>query len=800
MATDILASPTLFRFGTKAETLEHLRGVLTDAVIPDFFHFSRAEWSSSAAAVLDQIVERFGRGALAIRSSAISEDSAQESNAGAFLSRLRIDASDRSAVDAAIDDVMRSMPGDERDQVLIQSMAEDIAVSGVIMTYDIVNGAPYYCIDYDDETGRTDIVTGGNGLNKGLFVYRYADSKMIRSRRVAAFLRLARSLETLCACSALDIEFGLDRSGRMYLFQVRRIALTNNWHPATERRVKRQLQFVETFVKECSLRRHKVLGERTVLAVMPDWNPAEIIGTTPHPLAASLYRELITNGVWCEARAAMGYRPVGHPELMLLINSHPYIDVRNSFNSFVPGKLPDDIGERLVNAWLDRLEKHPELHDKVEFEIVPTCLDFCFDQDFAARYPGLLRESELRHFRTTLEMLTRRFLQSDSGSTLSRALSAAERLRELKLPPIEDGLHSHLSRAALLVRLCREHGTLPFAIVARHAFIAEALLRSAVRRDALTAARFDEFKRSVRTVTGNMVHDYVQVCQGKGDRDAFLSIYGHLRPGTYEITSRRYDEREDLFQSDISSSLVSETSQFVLRPEERTSLQHLLADSGLDLVNADQLFAYATMSIAAREQVKFVFTRVLSDALSSLVRWGAAHGLSRDDLSYIDWPAIVQSLHQPIMDEVDRHYLDIAEAGRRSIDTAYMFRLGHIVFGVRDIYVATLNRSVPNFIGTGAAAGQVVELTAATPATVDVSNRIVCVENADPGFDWIFTRNPSALITRFGGANSHMAIRCAEFGLPAAIGCGDQIYLHVVAVGRVELDCRQKILRPLHAE
>jgi hypothetical protein len=237
-----------------------------------------------------------------------------------------------------------------------------------------------------------------------------------------------------------------------------------------------------------------------------------------------------------------------------------------------------------------------------------------------------------------------------------------------------------------------------------------------------------------------------------------------------------------------------------LTPAERSAIDALLKSMGLDVLRADELLGYAGTAIAGREEVKFTFTRALSDALSELVRWGEAQGLSRDDLSYIDWPAIARTLYQPIMDEVDRHYLDLAEIGRRSIDAAYMFRIGHIVFGVRDIYVATLNRSVPNFVGTGAASGQVVELTADSPATVDVTDRIVCIENADPGFDWIFTRNPSALITRFGGANSHMAIRCAEFGLPAAIGCGDQIYLHVLAVGRVELDCRQKILRPLHGE
>ena len=31
---------------------------------------------------------------------------------------------------------------------------------------------------------------------------------------------------------------------------------------------------------------------------MADWNPAEMIGSTPKPLAISLYSELITNDVW----------------------------------------------------------------------------------------------------------------------------------------------------------------------------------------------------------------------------------------------------------------------------------------------------------------------------------------------------------------------------------------------------------------------------------------------------------------------------------------------------------------------
>ena len=497
----------------------------------------------------------------------------------------------------------------------------------------------------------------------------------------------------------------------------------------------------------------------------------------------------------------MGYRSLDDAELMLLINNHPYIDVRNSFNSFLPAGLPDAIGEKLVNAWLARLEAYTELHDKVEFEVVPTCLDFCFVDDFKARYPEVLDQRELEAFRAALTDLTRDSLNPDPGNTLDRALEAAASLERLKLPEIPDGEgYVHLARADYLLTQCRELGTLPFAIVARHAFIAEALLRSAVRRGALTDSRLTEFKRSVRTVTGNMVEKYAQVCQGQMARAEFLRMYGHLRPGTYEITSLRYDERDDLFLDDMPSLPSAEAPMFSLTNEERISIDLLLDEGGLNVLSADQLLDYARKAIAGREHVKFVFTRALSDALSAVVCWGEYHGLSRDDLSYLDWPVIARCLCHPVMDDVDRYYLDIAETARRSMAVTHAFRLGHIIFGVRDIYVATLNRSVPNFVGIGSASGPVVQLEANTPTSVNIKNMIVCIENADPGFDWIFTKGPSALITRFGGANSHMAVRCAEFGLPAAIGCGDQIYQRIVAIKSVELNCAEKILRPLYAE
>ena len=77
----------------------------------------------------------------------------------------------------------------------------------------------------------------------------------------------------------------------------------------------------------------------------------------------------------------------------------------------------------------------------------------------------------------------------------------------------------------------------------------------------------------------------------------------------------------------------------------------------------------------------------------------------------------------------------------------------------------------------------------------NIDSNIVLIENADPGFDWIFAKNPSGLVTKYGGVASHMAIRCAELGLPAAIGCGETIYEKLLSSSIIMLDCKnQQIL------
>ena len=63
------------------------------------------------------------------------------------------------------------------------------------------------------------------------------------------------------------------------------------------------------------------------------------------------------------------------------------------------------------------------------------------------------------------------------------------------------------------------------------------------------------------------------------------------------------------------------------------------------------------------------------------------------------------------------------------------------------------------------------------------------IPQADPGYDWLFGYDIAGLITMYGGSNSHMAIRAAEFGIPAAIGIGEDTYQQLRGADMVKLDC-----------
>ncbi|MGP4113452.1 PEP-utilizing enzyme [Streptomyces sp. 4N509B] len=752
-------------FGTKAETLRVLAPLVRSASVLPQVAFTVSDWRADADAVLDDVLAQpWGHDPLIVRSSAQNEDSDLGSQAGRFHSQLGVVG--RQGLDEAVGAVIASY-GEPRpdDQVLVQPELRDVRASGVACGCDPSSGAPYRVVSWADQTSTTAVTGGRTGEVRTWYGISADDTPTAWLRGVVL---LVEEIASLAGGDRFEVEFGITGDGSVILFQARPLVLRE---PGTSRTLHgRALATAARRLAELAEARSPVLGKLPLYGVMPDWNPAEIIGLRPRPLARSLYQALITDDTWARARHAYGYRDLRGTPLMVEFAGLPFIDVRASFNSFVPATLPDDLAARLVDHYVARLRERPDLHDKVEFEVVFSCNTFDLRQrlEVLAEHGFTAEERDL--LRTSLVDLTNRLV-----SPRGLWCEDTERLKRLSTRPHETVVD--------LLDVCREYGARPFAGLARAGFVGMQLLNGLVTGGALSDADRACLLQGLNTVAGSMSRDYHTL-----ERAEFLARYGHLRPGTYDILSPRYDAAPDLyFDWNHRGTAPEPVMPFSPSTARLRLVERLLHDAGFSCA-PEELLDFIALSITARERAKFEFTRTLSDLLDRLGLIGASCGVTVDQLSYID----IDSLGKLVSAGGDPAGLRAAaEAGRREHRAARSLMLPPLLWAPEQVRSFELPDVVPNFVTHLRVHARVADIDRGDPP----EGAIALVTCADPGYDWLFARGIVGLVTAYGGINSHMAIRAQELGVPTVTGVGEQRFRSWRQAPALEIDCANRLVR-----
>lgn len=775
------------RLGTKAETLEALAPVLTRSRVLPQVRLTFSEWGADPVSCLERIHSAFGGTELVVRSSALHEDSEETSMAGAYDSFLGVPGSDPEAQRRAVEGVFASYgapaPG---DQVLVQPRLSGVVLSGVLCTRELDTLAPYKVFSYDAETGSTDSVTSGAGESLRSFVRFRGCSDDAPTPQLAAVVDACDEIEACTGQDRLEIELAVDQGGDVWIFQVRPLTARVDRSMA-ESELEDAIDKARKKVEKLSRRHPHLLGTRSVFGVMPDWNPAEIIGLKPRALAVSLYKELVTDAIWAYQRDRYGYRDMRSFPLLVSFLGIPFVDVRVSFNSFVPKSLPDPIAEKLVNYYVDQLVESPHKHDKVEFEIVLSCFSPGVDQRAGQLADHGFNESEIGDVLGALRDVTRGILEPGDGWYVRDVA----RVRELerRRPLISDSEMSPIDKVYWLVEDAKRWGTLPFSGLARAAFIATECLRGLETVGALEPGDEQAFFRSLDSVTNRMQSALSGLATGSVSRKAFLEEFGHLRPGTYDILSKRYDEGFDGYFASLvggGSAPSRGGRSFVLDDAKAKAVDEAIrkCDLGID---GPGFLRFAKEAIEAREWAKLAFTRNLSAALQHVEEIGATCDLDREQLAHLDIRSLLS-----LYSRVDA--MDLKDILRRDIDrnreeyarTAAV-QLPPLILEPSDVSQFIVSAEVPNYVTRERVLADVLREEDLEYTSPD--GRIVCLRSADPGYDWIFAHRVAGLITMFGGANSHMAVRAAEQGVPAVIGAGRLAFERWSAAGRLEIDC-----------
>jgi hypothetical protein len=779
--------------GTKAETLSRLRAHLKKAKVPDLLYFTIEQWRDDQSACLEQMRAKFAARKVAVRSSSLAEDCWNASNAGAFKSLLNVCPQNEEEFVRSVNEVVASYgPYAPDNQVLVQEMVGDVALSGVLFTRSIDFDAPYYVVNYDDRSGLTDTVTGGCG--KGLrtvFAFKELPGKINKvDKRLAAVIEAAKEIESLTCHGRLDIEFAV-AGDSVSILQVRPLVKNGISRSKVD-----DATFGELLKKAAAQisslqRRHPYLsGKSTCFGVMPDANPAELIGIKPRPLAFSLYRHLITDDLFASVRAQYGYRDVAPYPMMVSLLGQPFVDARVSFNSLTPAEISTATADAIINACITKLASTPNLHDKVEFDVVVNCWFPGVDKVVADRFNGLT-EHDKSAYVTAMRDLTYAAI-----ARIDQDVRDTQPLRQ-RFDDVIDSELPALRKAFVLLEDAQRLGASPFIRLARSGFVAMAMLKGLVAREIITQAQFDDFMSSLNTVSKQIEASAYSVKTGRESLDHMVRLYGHLRPGTYDILSPAYFEDAERFLSPIVEAAKNvETVGFAWGEQSTGSMQKVFDDAGLN-ISVSQFEEFCREAIEGREYGKFVYTKNMSYALEYVRLWGQENGLSRDDLSFLKWPYLRDlALSTGPLDK--QVIFDHIDAARKEYQLHQAVELPSLVSAPDDVFAFEQLSAQANFITSKSVTSGLAVLDVQQSGQMDLSGKIVMIPGADPGYDWLFSQDIGGLITMFGGANSHMAIRAAEQRLPAAIGVGQKIYDAISKANTVALNCGSRTIKAIN--
>lgn len=776
---------------TKANTLYAMKNLIKKARIEKMYILKVEDFWRDKERVCQEIRERFEGSRIVVRSSSTQEDSLKYSNAGHYKSILDVDSASLEEIQDSVEQVIASYQEDMEsvlgEQVLIQRQATDVCLSGVIFTRNLKGDRPYYLVNYDDR-GSTDSVTSGRG-GKMLWIAKDIMPKKLPPHW-KSLVQAVREVENIIEGIPLDIEFAIDSNNEIILFQVRPLAA--GYHE-TDIKDDHAFFLLKKKVREQYERKVDIITGRTMkLSDMAFWNPSEIIGTNPKTLDYSLYREIITHNAWNSGINKLGYRKLDQ-DLMYQVGNKPYINLNYSFYSLIPASVSEGLAMRLVDFYQKRLEEDLSAHDKIEFEIAYSSYDFMTEKNSLKMLEYGFTEEERRTLIDAVKEITidavnnqDRLIKEDMESlaVLDKCRDKMEQLRRS-----DAGIYEIAKGILELLNTLETYGTPQFARQARIAFIARSFIRTLSEAGYYSHEETDGFMKSISTVSSAFNDDFEQFSNNKMSSEEFYAKYGHLRSDTYDIRSERYDAMN--FRPVSARNKTPKNSKYL--DIDLAPLKKALDDNGIDIPEKD-FKKFLIKGIEQREYFKFEFTKSLSLVLELIRKIGNIAEVRVEDLSWLS-VADIRAIRKDVQSEaLKEKWLELAYTRRKQYREYRTLLLPEVILSPLSFDIIPVYEARPNFITSKRIEGEVVMLEDDKDA--DITGRIVVLTKADPGYEWIFTKNIKGFITKYGGAASHMAIRCAEFDIPAAIGCGEKIYNAVSKMDYLELDCKNGEIKP----
>ncbi len=729
-------------YGNKAKNLEYV-AKNTDIEIPYFKEIYLNDLNN-----IENIVDSFSQ-KIMIRSNSSSEDKDSSSSAGKYLSIGPIEKTDLETIKKSWEMVINSYEEQDNQSVIFQNYIENAKSVSVLTSYKVGSDSAYrtFSTYYGSET---DAITSGKYSEiNNFFMHRSFDILPKKYEKYNVYLKIITQLEDLFKNKQLDIEMVLDKNNSPQLLQVR---------PLMGKKLNKESIFEEKDVIDRNLKNYKKLNKTTadrfgtnqIYSNMSDMNPAEMIGKKPDNIAFGLYKFMFTDTTWNIQRGEFGYRKYSGGKLMELFNNVAYINVNHSLNSFLTRNLQKESCEEIINYQLNKLKENPHLHDSIEFDISRSSYVFDTVEEFSKEYKNIISPSEIIKWHNDL-------IQIDTQNK-----STLEKNKKIILRTFSKLDKNFEYSKKENIKLIRDTMALPFTHHSRLGFVYFAQLNSLLEKEVISEDQKKLLLLSVNSVSTKMKADAYEVKIGKKTLEGFLDVYGHIRAGNYNLLSSNL--KNDL---NFTESLINNSQQpledNILPKDIYTNIEEYFTINEIPL-EASAWIDMFQEGISTREDSKFYYTKGIDGILNEVGEKNTS----------------------------DRELFDLLDIEFNEENTSDM-RLKNVLMpdlitSNEDFYFYEEMSKNGNYIGQGTVIGDVLLIENEANRPNNLENKIVVIPAADPGWDWIFNYKIKSLVTKYGGPNSHMAIRCAEHNIPAILGVGENNFMVISNSKSLKID------------
>ena len=282
--------------------------------------------------------------------------------------------------------------------------------------------------------------------------------------------------------------------------------------------------------------------------------------------------------------------------------------------SFIPRNLNKRIRGKLLNFYINKLNKNTKLHDKIESEIIFSN----YSQRFYHKIKALdLNNDDIAKLKAQLvnsNINIKKCVDYHSGSL--------EKLNKDSLNLLKlNKINYDFKKIFEILKITQQKFILPFAHLARGSFVSKFILQ-----DFFSEKQINNIISSIETISTKYRKDMTSLSNAQ-----FQKKYQHLVPNTYDFNN--LNKKKYLIKNKINflEKRKKFSLTYILRKNIKTKE---IKDFGFS--NHTELAEFMQKSISGREYAKYIFSRNIYLFFYNLKNWAIKNNIQMYDINFIN--------------------------------------------------------------------------------------------------------------------------------------------------------------------